>query len=84
MYVMNTKLTLRMDKNTIEHAKLLAERRGTSVSRMFSDVVDTMMRDSSSSEKTTPLTSSLHGILKNAKVDEKNYKEYLANKHIKQ
>ena len=47
LYVMNTKLTLRMDEVLVRQAKTQAARRGKSVSRMFAEFVASQLYDGS-------------------------------------
>lgn len=80
MYVMNTKLTLRMDDELVRQAKAEAARRGKSVSQMVGEFVDSLSsvrRD----EELPPVTASLVGVLKGHDVSEADYKKRLLEKH---
>ena len=63
------KLTLSADKTVIERAKRLAEERGTSVSAMFSQFVETMSAGTDSPQadderKLPPITRKALGLVK--------------------
>ena len=48
---MNTKLTLRMDQNTVRKAKMEAKRRGKSVSRMVAEFIESIGMPQNSEKK---------------------------------
>ena len=79
---MQTKLTLRLEDRLIEQAKSYAARTGKSVSQVVADyfklLTNTKMKSASSS---TPITKSLRGLLRESKINEKDYKKYLEEKH---
>jgi len=54
VYVMNTKLTLRMDEHLVRRAKAEASRRGKSVSQMVSEFVDSLRSLQRDKKKLTP------------------------------
>jgi hypothetical protein len=76
------KLTLSADPDVIEKAKQLAEERGTSVSAMFSQYIDTMTRPRESRRKTAPITRRLRGLAKvsSKKSDRELYEAAILNK----
>jgi antitoxin component of RelBE/YafQ-DinJ toxin-antitoxin module len=80
---MQTKLTLRLEDQLIEQAKSYAEKAGKSVSQLVAEYFKLL-----TSEKTkpisssTPVTQSLRGLLRESKLDEKDYKKYLEEKHL--
>ena len=80
---MQTKLTLRLEDHLIEQAKSYAAHAGKSVSQIVSDYFKLL-----TSEKikqvppSTPITQSLRGLLRESKLDEKDYKKYLEGKHL--
>jgi hypothetical protein len=81
MYVMNTKLTLRMDDELVRQAKAEAALRGKSVSQMVGEFVDslsTARRD----EELPPVTASLVGVLKGHDVSQADYKKHLLEKYL--
>jgi len=81
VYVMNTKLTLRMDATIVRKAKRQAARRGKSVSQMFSEFV-TSLEAAKDRRDLPPLTSSLLGIMGDAQVSEEDYKKHLREKYL--
>lgn len=79
VYVMHTKLTLRMDDTLVAEAKTHAARRGKSVSQMFGEFVaslDACKRDG----ELPPVTGSLLGVMKGRRVSESDYKKHLREK----
>ena len=81
MYVMNTKLTLRMDEDRVRQAKEEASRRGKSVSQMVSEFVDGLDASKRTASALPPITASLVGVLKGLEITEANYKRYLREKN---
>lgn len=80
---MQTKLTLRLEEQLIEQAKSYAAHAGKSVSQLVADY----FRMLTSEKRTvlppsTPITQSLRGLLRESKLDEKDYKKYLEEKHL--
>lgn len=81
---MNTKLTLRLDEDLIQNAKRYAKREGRSVSELVAAYfarldapVPKAGKAASQSRK-----SSFYGLVPaKHKIDEANYREYLAKKH---
>jgi len=80
MYVMQSKLTLRMEDAVIRKAKRIAKQRGLSVSRIFSDYISTESEDSLM-EDLPPLTASMVGAI-GQDVEESDYREYLEEKYL--
>lgn len=60
------KLTLSAEADVIEKAKQIAEQRGTSVSAMFSQFVESLGSEERPRRQTAPITRRLRGL---AKVD---------------
>lgn len=62
----SAKLTLSLEKKTIESAKKYARKRGKSVSRMVQDYLSSIVQEESTPDKNNfgPITRELHGILK--------------------
>lgn len=83
---MNTKLTLKINKRTIERAKKLASDRKTSVSKLVENYLELISKkdvEKKEDFKITPLVKSLIGI---AKLPEdfdykKEYTDYLIKKY---
>ena len=82
LYVMQTKLTLRMDDGLVRTAKTEAKRRGKSVSRMVADYFDSLGTRPRPSSALPPVTASLIGIMKGASASEEEYKRHLREKHL--
>lgn len=80
---MKNKLTLRLDDSLIKQAKKYARKKGTSVSQLVANYFSALEEDADSSEKLSPITSSLIGILKDSDIEEKDYKNYLEEKYLK-
>ena len=80
VYVMNTKLTLRMDDVLVREAKTQAARRGKSVSRMFGEFVASL-GSSKTSGRLPPTTNALLGAMKGHRVSEKDYRKHLREKY---
>ncbi len=80
---MNTKLTLRIDKELIESAKAYSARTGKSISRLVADFFHTIKNEKfRKEEQLTPTVRSLKGILKGAKLSEADYKKHLEKKYL--
>ena len=80
VYVMNTKLTLRIDDVLVHQAKVQAAQRGKSVSQMFSEFVQSLGA-SRRAPSLPPITGSLLGIMKSHPMTEDDYKQHLQEKH---
>lgn len=81
VYVMKAKLTLRLDDVLIRRAKSVAKARGTSISMMLSEYIDSFETDFPAEQKLPPVTSSLLGVLKDTSVSEDDYKTHLLEKY---
>ena len=80
---MQTKLTLRLDDQLIEQAKSYAAHTGKSVSQIVADYFKLLTSEKIKSvSPSTPVTQSLRGLLRESKLDEKDYKKYLEEKHL--
>lgn len=79
---MQTKLTLRLDEHLIEQAKSYATRTGKSVSQLVAEYFQLLTSQQvKGGHATAPITKSLRGILRKAKLDEQDYRKYLEEKH---
>lgn len=81
---METKLTLRLEKDLIERAKRYSRKSGKSISRLVADyfsLLDAGEQTQTQSEL-TPLVSSLKGSLRAATVREEDYRHYLEDKYL--
>ena len=81
MYVMNTKLTLRLDDTLVERAKAEARARGKSVSQMVGEFIDSLGESKASGIDLPPVTASLLGVLEDTGVSEATYKKHLEEKY---
>ena len=81
VYVMNTKLTLRMDDALVQTAKKEATRRGKSVSQMVGEFFDALTSRRQENSAIPPITASLVGVLKGRNVSESDYRRHLREKH---
>lgn len=80
---MNSKLTLRMDKELIESAKKHATKSGKSVSRLVADYFYMLeKREKNPDMPLTPVVRRLKGSLKDSGLDETDYKRSLENKYL--
>lgn len=79
---MNTKLTLRMDEETVRKAKMEAKRRGKSVSRMVAEFIESIGLQQNSKKELPPTTASLIGVLKGKEISEEDYKTHLREKYL--
>jgi len=80
---MQTKLTLRLDDALIDQAKNYAARTGKSVSQVVADYFRLLPKGDEPVGKPeiTPLTQSLRGVLREAKLDEEDYRRHLSDKY---
>lgn len=80
---MQTKLTLRLEDQLIEQAKSYAAKSGKSVSQIVADYFRLLTAEKAPAPlSSAPLTQSLRGLLRGSKLDEKDYKKYLEEKHL--
>ena len=80
---MQTKLTLRLEDQLIEQAKSYAALAGKSVSQIVADYFKLLTAEKIRPvSPPSPVTQSLRGLLRESKLDEKDYKKYLEEKHL--
>lgn len=83
---MQTKLTLRLEAALIEEAKRYAQKAGKSVSQMVADYFGFLVSKSHqpklAHQDLPPLTLQLKGLLRNTKVDSKDYLQHLESKYL--
>ena len=82
MYVMNTKLTLRLDDSLIDRAKRAAEKRGKSVSQMVSEFFDSLDGGAQTKTSYPPITSALLGSLRGKSLSKEDYRHHLRDKYL--
>jgi len=79
---MNTKLTLKIDKSTIERAKKYAREKDTSLSKMIENYLQALTNKQEDADEVSPLVKSLTGVIKPIDSDyKKHYSGYLADKY---
>ena len=81
LYVMQTKMTLRLDDALIRRAKAAAKQRGKSVSQLVAEYFESLGREHRDTEALPPVTASLVGILNDPSVDIEDYKKHVEEKH---
>jgi Family of unknown function (DUF6364) len=80
---MQTKLTLRLEEQLIEQAKIYAAQAGKSVSQIVAEYFKLLTSQKNRANvPSTPITQSLRGLLRESNLDEKDYKKYLEKKHL--
>ncbi|HHB90837.1 MAG TPA: antitoxin [Anaerolineae bacterium] len=80
---MQTKLTLRLDKELIQSAKQYASHTGKSLSQMVADYFTLITREEPPQiEALPPITRSLRGLLKDADISIEDYRRHLEEKHL--
>ena len=82
---MQTKLTLRLEEQLIENAKLVAKQSGKSLSKMVADYfVQLHQKPQNNSQTLPPTTASLLGCLPatpSQELDKEDYRDYLESKY---
>lgn len=79
---MQTKLTLRLEQQLIEQAKIHAKARGTSVSKMVADFFLSLEESGRGRESLPPLVASLYGVLEKTEATESEYHRHLEKKYL--
>ena len=80
---MHTKLTLRLEDHLIEQAKSYAAQAGKSLSQIVADYFKVLTSQTNKGNSpAAPVTQSLRGLLRDSKLDEKDYRNYLEEKHL--
>lgn len=80
---MQTKLTLRLEDHLIQQAKSYAAQSGKSVSQVVADYFKVLTSAKNAEPSpAAPITRSLRGLLRDSKLDEKDYRKYLEEKHL--
>jgi len=80
---MDTKLTLRLNENVIERAKIYAQNHQISLSRMVESYLDSVTEQKSGNIGITPLVESLSGVIELPEGYDyrKEYADYLIEKY---
>ncbi len=79
---MHAKLTLRLDAELIQLAKSYSQRSGKSLSQIVADYFARLTASPVEAAATTPLVRSLRGSLRDAGIDEDDYRRHLEEKYL--
>jgi len=79
---MTAKITLYSKKNLIEQIKIYAKEQNTSVSKIVNEFFTNLLQTQSLQNKKTKITDSLVDVLKDKKIDETAYHNYLEEKYL--
>jgi hypothetical protein len=78
---MNTKLTLNLDKEVIEAAKMYAKSHRVSLSNLIENYLHSLTVVSKKESAVSPLVESLTGIIPNDYDEHKAYRDYIDKKY---
>jgi dsDNA-specific endonuclease/ATPase MutS2 len=80
---MDTKLTLKLNGQIIEQAKIYAKAKNTSLSSLIENYLQKLTDPKKKKENITPLVKSLSGVIKltGDQSNKKDYADYLAKKY---
>ena len=80
---MDTKLTLKLDKEIINRAKLYAESKKISLSKLIESYLQLLTKESSTKDNISPLVESLSGVIELPKNydDKDDYTDFLSRKY---
>ncbi|HIO97078.1 MAG TPA: antitoxin [Leucothrix sp.] len=78
---MQTKLTLRLESELIEQAKIHAKEQGKSLSQVVADYFRVFTQNQKN-QKIAPVTSSLIGVIKSDSMGIDDYKQHLEDKYL--
>ena len=79
---MTSRITLYSDDELIARIKQYAKERNTSVSKIVNAFFENLLEHKETSAPNTPMTDSLSGLLKNAELDEADYRRHLEEKYL--
>jgi len=80
---MNTKLTLHLNKHSIEEAKIYARRNRISLSKLIENYLNSITKPVATQKKVSPLVESLTGIIPHENIEErKEYQDYITEKYL--
>ena len=81
--IMNTQVTLNLNKNIIEYAELYAKRNNIDLAKLIENYLNSIAMHSDFPQKISPLVESLTGIISDESIDmHKNYTDYLTKKYL--
>ena len=80
---MDTKLTLKLDKEIINQAKLYAESKKISLSKLIESYLQLLTKENSTKDTISPLVESLSGVIELPKNDDDkdDYADFLTQKY---
>jgi hypothetical protein len=78
---MDSKLTLKLDKSIIEQAKIYAESRKISLSKLIESYLQMLTQESLKDRPNSPLVESLSGIIELPENYKDDYADYLSKKY---
>ena len=78
----DSKLTLKLDANVIQRAKVYAKKQNISLSKLIENYLNALTGSSSKKIKVSPLVESMTGVVKlKEDADKKEYIDYLTEKY---
>jgi hypothetical protein len=81
-WIMNTKLTLNLDKDIIEQAKSYAKDNRVSLSKLIENYLNSLTSKIEKERKVSPLVESLTGVIPTNLIDDKkDYRDFIAEKY---
>ena len=80
-YIMNTKLTLNLDKDVIDEAKTYAKSHRVSLSKLVENYLNSLTMYSKKKSSVSPLVESLTGIIPTDYDEKKDYRNYKDKKY---
>ena len=78
---MNTKLTLNLNKEIIEEAKIYAKNNQVSLSKLIEKYLHSLTMQSRKTSTISPLVESLTGIIPNDYDEKTDYRDHIDKKH---
>ena len=78
---MNTKLTLNLDKEIIEEAKIYAKSHHVSLSKLIENYLNSLTRKTKKKSSVSELVESLTGIIPNEYNEKDDYRNYIDKKY---
>jgi hypothetical protein len=78
---MNTKLTLNLDKEIIEEAKIYAKSHHVSLSKLIENYLNSLTRKAKKKSSVSELVESLTGIIPNEYNEKDDYRSYIDKKY---
>ena len=81
---MQSKLTLRLEEELVRRAKMLAKKKGKSISKIVADYFTLFeAQKKKPEEKFSPIVQSLKGALRGTTIDVQAYRKHLEEKYLK-